>query len=115
MRLTWGSEHFTQEYTFLIIFWIVVGSVFIKFRQNHSLKIENVSKPKKTKMNLSPVKLPKNYKGTLIVAFTDINYWPAAKLWFKQISSLNYTNIRLYALDEVVHKEMLKEVNKERI
>ena len=111
---------FTQEYILLLIF--ILGIVIVKFNLPfHSgiLKVKDnkinkaIHKKRKIRtmsMNLKPVKLPKNYKGTVIVAFTDINYWPVAKLWFKQISSLNYTDIRLYALDKLVHKEMMIEI-----
>ena len=64
------------------------------------------------KINLDPVKLPENYKGTIIVAFTDINYWAAAKLWFQQMKKLKYKNIRIYVLDTVVYQEMQNEIKK---
>ena len=64
-----------------------------------------------TRINLNPVKLPKNYKGTIIVAFSDINYWPAGRLWFQRMKTLGYANVvRMYALDKLAHQEMLSEV-----
>ena len=71
---------------------------------------------KKSKINLSPVKLPKNYKGTIIVGFTDINYWPVAKLWYERMKVLNYTKqLRMYALDTLVLEKMLSEFPKENV
>jgi hypothetical protein len=56
------------------------------------------------------VKLPENYKGTVIVACIDINYWPAGKIWFQRMKTLGYTNVRMYALDQLAYQEMLAEV-----
>ena len=61
------------------------------------------------KIALTNVKLPKNYKGTVIVTFTDINYRSATKLWFNRMTFLKYKNIRIYALDNFVYKEMLSD------
>ena len=66
----------------------------------------------KTRINLKPVKLLGNYKGTIIVAFSDINYWPAAQLWFQRMKTLNYDNVRMYALDKLAYKKMLAEIDR---
>ena len=36
----------------------------------------------------------------IIIGFTDINYLPIAKIWYKQLTTLGYRNHRLIALDE---------------
>ena len=57
-------------------------------------------------ISYKPVNLPCNYKHPIIIAFTDINYLPAAKKWMTRVRALNYKNIRLYAMDDMVYQKM---------
>lgn len=61
------------------------------------------------KISYQKINLPENYKNTIIIAFTDINYIPVTKIWLERMHVLNYTNIRIYALDQHAYKLLISE------
>ena len=56
----------------------------------------------KHEFSYKPVKISNldNYKGWLIIGYTDITYLRASLIWLHRMSILGYTNYKLVAMDE---------------
>ena len=67
------------------------------------------------KFSYEPVNYDKS-KGYLIVAFTDINYLPATKVWFDRIQKLGYGDrVKVYAVDNLARAGLLEILNEEQV
>ena len=62
-----------------------------------------------------PVKLPKNHKGWLIIAFLDIHYVTPTRLWYKMMKKVGYENFRLFAIDNLAYEELKKDVENKKL
>ena len=92
----------------------LVVAIIIYFFKNEfnanliASKLSLLTSKNKTDLSYKNVILPKNYKHSIIIAFTDINYLPTAKRWFARMRQLNYKNLRLYAMDEMAYRKLVR-------
>ena len=62
----------------------------------------------KVNFSYKPVELPQNYKGWIIVGFSDVHYLEVSITWFKRMVDLGYDNVVFYCLDDLTLKNMTK-------
>ena len=85
-----------------LIFYVVLN-IFIQFsRDKRTLKMERQIFDEDVHHS------SKDKSKWIILGFSDINYLPVAKMWYKRLSSLGYQNHFLMALDILTYNELIK-------
>ena len=113
---------YVEEYIYIALFLVVL--FIVNFTHNRPSRLLNYSsnqshscsqrfeirKECRIKIKTRSTTSSENLKPTIIIAFSDINYWPAAKIWFHRMISLGYQQVRMYALDQIVYQKMLTDI-----